>query len=84
MNDRQSTTLEFGQILDDISPLLLRRSQDRHQLHRRKVEELHQNLANRGIDIAFEPVMSQFIDMCRLHIEYASVPPVLAAPRFLC
>lgn len=65
----QSTSLSFIQILDETAPLLLRRSQDRRQVHKRKIEELHQNLADRGIDIAFEPVMSQFIDQCRLHME---------------
>lgn len=65
----QSTSLSFIQILDETAPLLLRRSQDRRQVHNRKIEELHQNLANRGIDIAFEPVMTQFIDQCRLHME---------------
>jgi hypothetical protein len=69
MTHRQSASLSFVQILDEASPLLLRRSQDRRQVHKRKIEDLHQNLANRGIDIAFEPVMSQFIDQCRLHME---------------
>jgi hypothetical protein len=49
---KEGISLGFVQILDETSFLLLRRSHDRLQLHKRKVEELHQNLANREIDIA--------------------------------
>ena len=62
-------TLQSNQILDEVSPLLIRRSEDRRYIHNRRIEEIHQTLFNRGIDIAFQPIRVQFTDQFRVHIQ---------------
>ena len=86
MTAESIATLQINQILDEVSPLLIRRSEDRRQMHNRRIDEIHQTLSNRGIDIAFQPIKAQFTDQCRVHIQedifetWATVKSALSEP----